>query len=126
MNWFSTAVAVVGALAIMAIGLMYLTVPIRMSRSFGLPLPGDNPNIPWWLRLKGTRDVVSGLVLLAVLAWGEPRILGYVMLILALTPLGDMTTVLSAKGSVRTALLVHGLTAMTLIAGAIPLLLGRA
>ena len=126
MNWFSTAIAILGAAAIIFIGVMYLTTPTSMSRSFGLPLPGDNPNVPWWLRLKGTRDVVSGLVLLAVLAWGEPRILGYVMLIQAITPLGDMTTVLSAKGSVRTALLVHGLTAGSLIAGAIPLLLAKA
>ena len=126
MNLFSVVVAVLAAVAIIVIGIMYVVVPIRMSRSFGLPPPGDDPNVAWWLRLKGTRDIVSGIVLFALLAWGAPHILGSIMLIQAITPFGDMTTVLSSRGSTKTALGVHGLTAATMIVGAIPLLLGRA
>ena len=126
MHWFSVAVAVLAAVAIIAIGLFYLFTPMSMSRSFGLPPPGDDPNVAWWLRLKGTRDVVSGLVVFAVLAWGEPRLLGIVLLVLALTPIGDMTTVLSARGSTRTAFGVHGLTAAFMALGGVPLVAGIA
>lgn len=126
MHWFSIGVAVFAALAIMVIGVLYLANPLGVARSFGLPYPEGGASIPWWLRLKGTRDIVSGLIVLAVLAFGTPFILGLVLAIAALIPLGDMTLVLSAKGSTATALSVHGLTALVMIAGAVPLLLGIA
>ncbi len=82
--------------------------------------------VPWWLRLKGTRDVVSGLVVFAILAVGEPKLLGIALLILALIPIGDMTVVLSGKGRAATAFGVHGVTAAVMILGAIPLVAGLA
>lgn len=126
MHWFSVGVAIFAAVAIILIGLLYLSTPMTVSRSFGLPLPGVGPNIAWWLRLKGSRDVVSGLVVFAVLAWSEARTLGIVLLILALIPLGDMMLVLSAKGPARTAFGVHGVTAAVMVLGAVPLLIGLA
>ena len=126
MHWFSVGVAWLAALAIIAVGAFYLFTPMAMSQSFGLPPPGDGPNVAWWLRLKGTRDIVSGLVVFAVLAWGEARMLGIVLLISALIPLGDMSLVLSARGSMMTAFGVHGLTAALMIFGAVPLIIGLA
>ena len=85
-------------------------------------MPEAGANIAWWLRLKGVRDVVSGLVVLALVAWGTPLLLGIVLLIAAMTPVGDMTLVLAAKGSTKTAFSVHGLTAAVMILAAIPLI----
>ena len=124
MHWFSISVALTAAVAIIAIGVMYLLDPMAVSRSFGLPLAGEGLNFAWWLRLKGSRDVVSGLVVLALLAWGEPRILGIVLLVMALIPVGDMSVVLAAGGSTRTAFSVHGLAAAVMILGAAPLIIG--
>ena len=126
MHWFSLGVALLAAIAIIFIGVRYLSDPCAMVPSFGLPLPEAGPNIPWWLRLKGVRDIVSGLVVLALMAWNEGRLLGLVLLIEALIPLGDMSVVLAAKGRTATALGVHGATALIMVLGAVPLLVGMA
>ena len=126
MFWFSYGVALLASLAIIAIGAMYLSNPRAMTPGFGLPLPEDGANTTSWLRLKGTRDVVSGLIVLATIAWGGPHMTGIVLLIEAAVPTGDMALVLAAKGVAKTAFGVHGLTAALMIVAAIPLILGAA
>ncbi len=126
MHWFSIGVALVAAIGIIIIGVMYLSTPRAATQSFGLPLPEEGANVAWWLRLKGVRDVVSGLVLLAFMLWGGPRMLGIALMIEALVPAGDMSLVLAAKGSTKTAFGMHGLTAALMILAAIPLIMGLA
>lgn len=122
MNVFSLAVALLVAVAIIAIGILYLVSPRTATRSFGLPLPEPGTNVAWWLRLKGVRDVASGLLVLALLAWGGSQVLGVALSVQALIPIGDMSLILAAKGSVRRALGIHGSTAALMIAAAIPLI----
>jgi hypothetical protein len=126
MHWFSYGVALLAAIGIMGIGAMYLFRPRVMTHNFGLPLPEEGRNTTWWLRLKGSRDIVSGLVVLALMTWGSPQMLGIVLLIEAIIPTSDMATILAAKGSTGAALGVHGLTAALMIAAAIPLIIGVA
>ena len=126
MHWFSIIVASLAAIGIILLGGMYLFNPRAATQSFGLPLPEAGANVAWWLRLKGIRDIVSGLVLLALVIWGVPRLTGIVMLIQAMIPAGDMTLVLASKGSTKTAFGVHGLTAALMILAAIPLIFGVA
>lgn len=126
MYWFCNGVALLAAIGIIAIGVMYLLQPRVMTRNFGLPLPEEGANVAWWLRLKGSRDIVSGLVVLALLVWGSPHLLGIVLLIEAMIPIGDMSLVLAAKGSARHAVGIHGLTAALMIAASIPLIMGVA
>ena len=123
MYWFSMAVALLVALGIIALGVMYIANPRAAAQSFGLPLPEEGANIAWWLRLKGVRDIVSGLVVLALMAWGEPSVVGIALLIEALIPVGDMSLILAAKGSIKRAFGIHGLTAMLMIMAAIPLIM---
>ena len=126
MHWLSYGVALLAAIAIIAIGVMYLFRPLVMTPNFGLPPPEEGHNIAWWLRLKGSRDIVSGLVVLALMAWGSPYLLGIILLIEAIIPAGDMSLILAAKGSTRTAFGVHGLTSALMILAAIPLIMGAA
>ncbi len=126
MHWFSFGVALLTAIGIIGIGVMYLLQPRVMTRNFGLPLPEEGRNIVWWLRLKGSRDIVSGLVVLAVMVWGSPYLLGIILLIEAIIPTGDMSLILAAKGSIKTAFGVHGLTAALMLLAAVPLLMGAA
>ena len=126
MHWFSLGVAWLAAVGIIGLGVMYLLQPRVMTPNFGLPLPEEGRNITWWLRLKGSRDIVSGLVVLALMLWGSAQLLGIILLIEALIPVGDMSLILAAKGSTKTALGVHGLTAALMITAAIPLILGLA
>jgi hypothetical protein len=124
MHWFSIGVALLVAVGIIAIGTTYLLNPLAATPSFGLPQPGEGANFTWWLRLKGVRDIVAGLVVLAFLAWGSPRMLGLALLIEAMIPVGDMSLILAAKGSTGRALGIHGITALLMIMAAIPLIMG--
>ena len=112
------------ALAIIAIGTLYLVNPRAATRSFGLPLPEDGPNIAWWLRLKGVRDIASGLSALAFMVWDAPRGLGILLLVLASIPVGDMLSILAAKGSTKAAFGMHGLTAALMVLAAMQMLIG--
>jgi hypothetical protein len=76
----------------------------------------------WWLRLKGIRDVAAGLLVLVLMVRGEAQLVGIALLVEALIPLGDMSLILAAKGWTRAALSIHGVTALLMIAAAIPLL----
>jgi hypothetical protein len=124
MHWLALGLAALVAVGIIAIGTQYLAAPRAATRSFGLPLPEDGPNIAWWLRLKGVRDIVSGLAVLAFIVWAGPRAVGLILLVYGLIPLGDMLTILAAKGSTRRAFGIHGLTAVAMTLAAILLLIG--
>ena len=123
MQWFATGIAMLLALAIIAIGAWYVTSPRTATHGFGLPMPEVGMNIVWWLRLKGVRDIVSGLAVLAFMAWGGTRAVGIILLVEALTPVGDMLLVLAAKGAAKSAFGIHGITAVLMIMAAIPLVM---
>ena len=124
MHQIALGIALLVALAIIAIGALYVARPRAATRSFGLPLPEEGANVAWWLRLKGVRDIAAGLVVLAFMAWGGPRAVGVAVLVQAIIPIGDMSLILAAKGSTRLALGMHGLTAVVMILAAIPLITG--
>lgn len=123
MQWLALGIALLLATGIIAIGTSYAAIPRIATRSFGLPLPEEGTNVAWWLRLKGVRDIVSGLIVLAFLAWGAPRGVGIILFVEAIIPLGDMSLILAAKGSAKRALGIHGLTAVVMILAAIPLIM---
>ena len=124
MHWFALGLSLLLALAIIAIGTQYVVSPRTATRSFGLPLPEAGANIAWWLRLKGVRDIVSGLIVLALMASGDLRGVGIVLLVAAVIPVGDMSLILAANGSTRSAFGIHGLTAVLMVFAAIPLMVG--
>lgn len=124
MYWFSIGVALLVAVGIIAIGGMYLVRPAIAMRSFGLPLPEVGENTMWWLRLKGVRDITAGLLVLALILRGEPQIVGLTLLINALIPIGDMSLILRARGSLQAAFSIHGVTALIMVAAALPLVAG--
>src|ERR1700739_927646 len=115
MHRLALGLALLVALAIIAIGILYVARPRIAARGFGLPLPEAGANVAWWLRLKGVRDIVAGLGVLAFMAWGGLRGVGLILLVDAMIPVGDMLNVLAAKGSTRLALGMHGLTAVVMI-----------
>jgi hypothetical protein len=124
MQWILTATGLLLALAIIMIGVSYIASPMTTVRSFGLPLPVDSPSIPSWLRLKGVRDVVTGLLVLAFMVWGNQWMVGLVLLVQTLIPIGDMMVILTGRGSAKHALGIHAVTAMVMLIVAIPMLMG--
>lgn len=106
------------AVAIMVIGGFYVAAPGRVSGSFGLRPPTPDADTRAWLRVKGIRDIASGLVLLALMLTTDGRSVGIAVLVLAIIPFGDMSNVLGSGGRKSTAFSVHGVTcAVMLVSG---------
>ncbi|MGO4614880.1 DUF4267 domain-containing protein [Nocardia sp. 2YAB30] len=107
----ATVLSLIGAAFILYIGISYLFTPDTIAPGFGLPAWPDG-DAAAFMNLKGVRDTVSGVLILALLGARQRYALGIATLVIALVPIGDMLTVLSWSGSTATAFGVHGLTAV--------------
>jgi len=117
-NFIPLTLAALIAAGIIVIGCFYLVSPERMSGSFGLKPPASDADTRAWLRLKGIRDVASGLVVLAMMATADWRLVGIALLVEAVIPFGDMSISLGSGGRKATAFSVHGVTcAVMLVVG---------
>jgi hypothetical protein len=106
------------AAGIIVIGCFYFLSPERISGTFGLKAPASDADTRGWLRPKGVRDVVAGLVVLAMMLTADRGSVGIVLLVEALIPLGDMSIVLGSGGSKSRAFSIHGVTcAVMLVVG---------
>jgi hypothetical protein len=103
------------AAGIIVIGTFYLASPDRILGGFGLKPPASDADTRAWLRLKGNRDIASGLVVLAMMAIGDARLVGIVMLVLAIIPFGDMSIILGSGGSKSQAFSIHGITCVVML-----------
>jgi len=117
-NAIPLSLAALMAVAIIVIGCFYLISPERISGTFGLKPPASDADTRAWLRPKGIRDVVAGLVVLTMMLTADARIVGVVLLVEAIIPLGDMSIVLGSGGAKSRALSIHGVTcAVMLVVG---------
>jgi len=117
-NAIPLSLATLMAVAIIVIGCFYLISPERMTESFGLKPPASDADTRAWLRPKGIRDVVSGLVVLTMMLTTDTRSVGIALLVEAIVPLGDMSIILGSGGSKSKALSIHGVTcAVMLVVG---------
>jgi hypothetical protein len=69
---------------IIVIGCFYIASPERLTGSFGLKPPAGDADTRAWLRLKGIRDIASGLAVLTLMLASNGRTVGIVMLLFAL------------------------------------------
>ncbi|WP_244502047.1 DUF4267 domain-containing protein [Terriglobus roseus] len=98
------------------IGSFYLVAPERIAGSFGLRAPAPDADTRAWLRLKGIRDVASGLVVLLLLTVMNKHAVGMVLIVYAIIPFGDMAIILASGGSKSKAFSVHGATCAVMLA----------
>jgi len=114
----SLTLAALIAVGIIVIGCFYLASPQRILGGFGLKPPAADADTHAWLRLKGIRDIASGLAVLTLMLTTDSRTVGIVLLVFAIIPFGDMSNILMSGGRKTTALSVHGVTcAVMLFAG---------
>ena len=112
------SVAGIIVVSICVIGCVYLVSPERMTGSFGLKPPASDADTRAWLRLKGIRDVASGLVVLTMMLTADRRLVGIALIVFAIVPLGDMSIILGSGGSKSKAFSIHGVTcAVMLVVG---------
>jgi len=100
------------ALGIIFIGARFIVAPQAGAKGFGVPAADAEKVAYLWA--KGTRDVVSGLLLI-VLLWLKvnPIVIGAFMLTAALIPMGDLINVYVHAGKGKgPALMIHGGTAL--------------
>lgn len=116
--------AVLLAIGIMLIGTQYIVSQTAATKMFGLPLPEGGANTVWWIRLKGVRDITSGIAVLTMLIWGTHPHVGLVLLAESCIPVGDMLMILGAKGSTSKAYGMHGGTAVVMVLTGIALVTG--
>jgi hypothetical protein len=117
-NVLALSLAVLVSVGIIVIGCFYLISPERVLGSFGLKPPASDADTRAWLRLKGIRDVASGLAVLTLMLTTDSRTVGIVLLVFAIVPFGDMSNILVSGGRKTTAFSVHGVTcAVMLFAG---------
>jgi hypothetical protein len=114
-NAIPLSLAALMTVAIIVIGCFYVISPERMTGSFGLKPPASDADTRAWLRIKGIRDIVSGLVVLTLMLTTDTRTVGIALLVEAIVPLGDMSNVLRSGGSKSTAFSVHGLTCAVMV-----------
>ena len=117
-NTIPLILAALVATGIIAIGCFYIASPERVTGSFGLKPPAADSDTRAWLRLKGIRDIASGLAVLTLMLAADRRSVGIVMIVFAIIPFGDMSNIVVSGGRRATAFSVHGVTcALMLFAG---------
>ncbi len=117
-NSIALTLAVLVSVGIIVIGCFYIVSPERILGGFGLKPPAADADTRAWLRLKGIRDIASGLAVLTLMLTTNNRTVGIVFLVFAFIPFGDMSNILVSGGRKVTAFSVHGVTcAVMLFAG---------
>lgn len=110
--------------AIAVIGVLYLVKPRSIAATFGLPVPAQPEATPW-LRIKGARDLTTGVVAGVLLWLATPSVVGWAVLAFTLIPLTDAAIILRTRGgNARAAWGVHGSTAALMALAALMLHLG--
>ena len=101
------------AVGIIFIGIRFLAAPITAAAAFGVPVDATTQMAYLWA--KGTRDIVSGLLLLALLGMRvRPRVISVFILVAALIAVADFVNVYLNMGYVST-LAVHAGTAAFMV-----------
>jgi len=101
------------AVGIIFIGVRFLAAPITAAAAFGVPADATTQRAYLWA--KGTRDIVSGLLLLALLGMRVgPRVIAAFILVAALIAVADFVNVYLNMGYVS-ALAIHAGTAAFMV-----------
>ncbi|MFI7362944.1 DUF4267 domain-containing protein [Streptomyces sp. NPDC050149] len=110
----NTFLATACVLFVLWLGLSFILAPETSTQGVGLPTwPAGNGD--GFLIMKGTRELSMGLVIGILLLTGHRRALGWVLLMEAVAPFGDMINVLAHHGSMAAAFGIHGLTSSVIV-----------
>ena len=91
----------------------------QAASGFGIPhTPVADRSFQAWLRVKGVRDIASGLIAVILLAARMPHVLGWFELAASTIPIGDAIIVLRGNGPKATVYGVHAATAVVMLAAA--------
>jgi hypothetical protein len=111
-----TGLSAVIAIATTLMAARYLIEPRPAAAGFGIPgeLAGTAHG-PAWLAVKATRDIAVAIIIAILLVNGAPRLLGWLMLAVALIPIADGVIVLRSGGPKTAAYSIHWATAAVML-----------
>lgn len=113
---------IIGA-AIIFVGVRFLVAPRAAAAGYGVQPDLGQPSVLAYMRVKGIRDIASGLFVFILMAAGATHLLGWVIVAATIIPLADAAIVLGSGGPKSIAWGVHGLTAAVMLATAALLLI---
>jgi hypothetical protein len=99
------------AAAIIFIGGRFIVSPRVAAAGYGVQPDLDQPFAGAYLRIKGVRDIASGLFVVIAMVAGATHLLGWILLAATIIPLADAAIVLANGGPKAIAWGVHGATA---------------
>jgi hypothetical protein len=111
------------ALGIVFIGARFFCAPRLAAAAYGVAL-GPDDRSDAYLRVKGVRDIASGLFAAILIVNRSAHLLGWFMLAATVIPLADAAIVLNHGGTKAVAYGVHGATAAVMLIACALLLLG--
>ena len=103
------------AAAIIFIGARFIVAPRVAADGYGVQPDLGRPSVAAYLRVKGIRDIASGLFVFILMAAGATHLVGWVILAATIIPLADTAIVLGDGGSKSIAWGVHGVTAAVML-----------
>ena len=86
-NAIPVALAVLVSIGIIVIGCLYVASPERILGGFGLKPPAPDADTRAWLRLKGIRDIASGVAVLTLMLTTNRQTVGILLLVFGHHPL---------------------------------------
>src|ERR1700748_3651031 len=98
--------------AIIGIGHRFTIAPRGATAGVGVQPDVGERSVTAYLRVKGVRDIASGLFVFILMAAGTTHLLGWLILAATIIPLADVAIVLAGGGAQAIAWGVHGLTAL--------------
>lgn len=110
------------AAAIIFIGARFLIAPRIAAAGYGVPADPDQPSVVAYLRVKGIRDIASGLFVVILMIAGTPHLLGWIVLAATIIPVADAVIVAVDGGPRAISLGVHCSTAVVMLIAAALLL----
>jgi hypothetical protein len=113
---FAYGLAIVLNLFIIFIGARFILAPQVAAAGYGVPAIAGQGDA--YLSVKGVRDLTSGLIGLALLAFAGAPAEAWFMLVVALVPLGDLLIVLRHGGTKAVAFGIHFATAVIVLISA--------
>lgn len=113
LTYLAYGLAIVLNLFVVFIGLRFLFVPRAAAAGYGVPATETA-----FLTVKGLRDGSYGLLGLTLLAFAGTGAAAWMMLIVALNPLGDTVVVLRNGGTKAVAFGIHFATAVVVLVSA--------
>ena len=113
------------AAAIIFIGARFILAPRVAAAGYGVQPDLSQRSVGAYLRVKGVRDIASGLFVIILMVAGATHLLGWVILAATIIPLADAAIVLDSGGPTSKSIAwgVHGVTAAVMLITAALLLI---